>query len=937
MFVLLAISSFGWESAAAASTNITAIWANEGGDKVSQDELRVTNRSENATGLTKNRTWDGTTVSLFGAHNEVVSFNLTLEAGGPISATNVSVVFDTLVGPSGAAIHSDTPGDSNGIFDWTKRPIELFYTRYLQISGLSYFGYNTSDERQIPVRFQRPHTDEGQPSPGSSWVSRPDHDKFYPDPLVPLELIQRFDIASGKNQSIWVDIYIPKTVPAGTYSGNLRILENGVDVKAVPISLNVYNFVLPDEASLKTMAAVSPTDIMYRYVSAGQYRNWASPDGQRIANITDKYYQLFHRHKIALIGENECPSNDRPCDTSVPRLNGSLYTADHGYDGPGVSTELGIFSIGTYGTWNWKYDGEGTMWAHADGWASWFQNNLPKTDYFLYLEDEPPPSDFAQVETWAQWISEDPGPGSALRSAVTKTPVLAKTGMPTVNIPMMPAGTGSCPNGESTCDNTAINQAVTDLYKQTPGDKFWVYNDGRPATGSSMTEDDGIAMRVLGWTQFKMKADRWFYWYVNPDGTQDFYQNAVTFGSADHIDAANGWAGYGMSNGNGLLVYPGTDLFNPSDSYGVDGPVASLRLKQWRRGLQDGDYLTLAASVNPDAVKSIVDRVLPQTLWEYTANTPDSYTGGGPSWSSDPDTWEEARAELAGIISAACEASNPALAPANCSQIPENSSDITDVNEAGSLTVDSTTSGVRWYIFGAGCGTGFQDAGTTLHIPPGTLCMIAVSTPEGYSFLGWSDNAHESLRYIVIPSSATRLIANVGPATPGVVSVSVTASLVNSSVTVSGASCPNGTYNLPVVLAISPAITCTFQATGMDGYSFTQWSNGMTQNPAAIAIPSHAVTYNATFQAPQVDTPGLTAVTLITNVPNGLFWTFGTGCSTGVHSSPTTLGVTPGSLCLVSAFTQDGQAFRSWGDGTTDNPKYIVAGNQAIVYEARFD
>ena len=222
----------------------------------------------------------------------------------------------------------------------------MFYTRYLQIQGLSYFGYNKWDERQIPVRFQRPHTDDGQASVNSGWRDRPDHDKYYPDPLVPLELVPTFDIAAGTNQSIWTDIYVPKSVPSGLYHGQLSIYEDGVITKTVTVSLNVYQFCLPDEPSLKTMAAVSPTDIMYRYVSNGQYRNWASADGRRTVDITDKYYQLFHRHKVSLVGDNECPSNDRPCDTSLARLNGTLFTSDHGYDGPGVNTPLGVFLSG---------------------------------------------------------------------------------------------------------------------------------------------------------------------------------------------------------------------------------------------------------------------------------------------------------------------------------------------------------------------------------------------------------------------------------------------------------------------------------------------------------------------------------------------------------------------------------------------------------------
>ena len=61
----------------AAPGPITAVWANTGEDKVTQDELRT------ATGRRPvlNRSWDGSTVRVFGARNEMVAFNLVLEAG----------------------------------------------------------------------------------------------------------------------------------------------------------------------------------------------------------------------------------------------------------------------------------------------------------------------------------------------------------------------------------------------------------------------------------------------------------------------------------------------------------------------------------------------------------------------------------------------------------------------------------------------------------------------------------------------------------------------------------------------------------------------------------------------------------------------------------------------------------------------------------------
>ena len=648
-------------------SNITAVWANEGGDKVSQDETRASTQTENLTGHVHNRAWNGTTILLSGAHNEVISFNLILEAA-KTDASKITVRFDTLSGPGGVQIHS-SPATSNGVFQWVNRPIELFYARYVQIKGLSYFGYGKWDERQIPVRFQRPYLGAGQGY--GQWSDRPDHDKFYPDALVPLELINSFSISHGQNQSIWSDIYIPKTAPSGIYRGTVYIQENGTDTVAVPVQLTVNNFALPDEPTAKTMVNLDINDIQDRFVAGwGGYANWQTPAGLRVQAITDRYFELFHRHKLDVIGQNECPVFDHPCDSSLPRLTGTLYSASNGYDGPGVKTPTGIFSIGTYDTWGdpqygvpgWKYD-ENLFWQHTNNYVSWFEANLPSTEFHLYLKDEPQPQDFAQVETWAKWIKANPGPGGRMHSFVTRQMALAVDDMPDVDIPASPAGLGVCPGNAANCDSPAVEQSIADFYRTQSPHQLWIYNDGRPGVGTAMTEDDGVAMRTIPWAQYKKQVHRWFYWEANVDSPIDWYAQANTWGTITYVDSSLGQTGNdGTSNGNGVLVYPGSTVYNNQTNYGVDGPIASLRLKEWRRGIQDTDYLSLAARIDPTAAQSIVNHVMPYSLWEYPTTSPSFYTGGGPSWSSDPDTWELARTQLALIISNYCQA-NPTETP----------------------------------------------------------------------------------------------------------------------------------------------------------------------------------------------------------------------------------------------------------------------------------
>ncbi len=609
------------------------VWANDGGDKVSQDELRA---SQDPSAVL-NSVWDGDRVQIFGARNEVVAFNLILESPDQ-AASQVAVSFDQLMGPDGASIAS-IPAQGDGLFDWTQRNIELFYVRYLEIKGLSLLSYETYDERHIPARFRRPFDADGTGS--GTWEDRPDHNKFYPDIAVPLELVPRFDIAAGQNQSIWADIYIPKTVPAGLYQGDLLVQVDGSPAQTVPVELTVRDFALPDVPSAKTMLYIGYEDINRRYLG-DEY-----PDDEATINLLrDRHFMLAHRHRIALIDE-DLSSSDEPSAAWLPRLDGRLFTPENGYDGPGVGIGNGVYAIGTYGSWGWQDGTEADMWQHADNWVTWFDANAPDTEYFLYLVDES--DDFPQTEQWAKWITSDPGPGSRLMSFATIALPDAVARTPSLSIAA----------SWSTVGLPEVWQQAADALHQAPNKRLYLYNGQRPGSGSFATEDDGIALRELAWSQYKKSVDRWFFWegtyynnYQGGTGQTDVFQSAHTFGAADEVDAVLGETGWNYSNGDGLLFYPGTDTVYPDESYGVMGPFASLRLKQWRRGIQDVDYLTLAARIDPERVAQLVEQMIPSVLWEIGVEDPNdpSWVLTDISWPTDPDVWEAARAELADII-----------------------------------------------------------------------------------------------------------------------------------------------------------------------------------------------------------------------------------------------------------------------------------------------
>ena len=71
-------------------------------------------------------------------------------------------------------------------------------------------------------------------------------------------------------------------------------------------------------------------------------------------------------------------------------------------------------------------------------------------------------------------------------------------------------------------------------------------------------------------------------------------------------------------NGEGSLFYPGYDA-------GIQGPVASIRLKQIREGLEDYEYLNLLAQHGEKAFANDCARRLATSWTQWDHNAADLY------------------------------------------------------------------------------------------------------------------------------------------------------------------------------------------------------------------------------------------------------------------------------------------------------------------------
>jgi hypothetical protein len=99
-----------------------------------------------------------------------------------------------------------------------------------------------------------------------------------------------------------------------------------------------------------------------------------------------------------------------------------------------------------------------------------------------------------------------------------------------------------------------------------------------------------------------------------------------------------------QTNSQGVLVYPGWQV-------GLRGVVATIRLKQVRRGMQDYEYLWLLAQKGDKAkADEICRRIVPAALGEATGNKFGQGAYGPGLWQRDPRAWAGARAEMAELI-----------------------------------------------------------------------------------------------------------------------------------------------------------------------------------------------------------------------------------------------------------------------------------------------
>lgn len=660
----------------------SATWTEDGSWKMSRQDRYPFGVSSN----TISRIWDGTTIKLFGAKGDLLTW-VTYLNGGVSDATNVMVSISSFTG-TGAALGSGFASvavSSANVWDYSTRPYSLYKYEYMQEigmhSGAGAWDPSEYEERQVALRWRRACTvnvnNDCVPNGGTLFTDRPDANKFYPDPAIPIEefAASSFTVFASSSQAIGGEVYISTNMPAGTYTALLTVTESVSISTTIPVSLLVYNVTLPTISSFPVLAFVGFSDLDSRLTGNGFPANEnADPyltNHKRVA-------AFLHRKKINMIGMPNVAGQDFPDSEWQGHIDGTGFKETNGLSpnsGPGYGMGDKYHMIGAYGSWatgSWSTTvtgGASGYCTNVSSWTAYCQNNNVNCLLYTPLDETSNANLAGEITRLAVWS--------------TTAPACANGGhtLPFFQTARLPDAIANAPSVSDVASTSWIGQAsatwVTQeaSYQNSPDHAVWGYNSNIGVGPILENQEAGLGPREAMWGAWKTGQKGWFLWDVdywtdsnnggqsqccgfNADASNrnNLYVNAKTFGYDifPSTDSVKGHYGFNFGS-DGVMIYPSTDTvttgFHPV--YGFNGAIGSWKLNMISRGIQDVDLIKLAYAVDPSSTTALVNTAVQDVMFLRQCFTLGdcTYTYGPRPWNENLGSWESARESFLQIAS----------------------------------------------------------------------------------------------------------------------------------------------------------------------------------------------------------------------------------------------------------------------------------------------
>jgi len=432
-------------------------------------------------------------------------------------------------------------------------------------------------EHFIEVRKPSPKSKEG-----AGW---------YPDALVPLAAPKGapFDVPAGTHQPLWVDVAVPRDAAPGEYAGTITVSAAGRKLGAVEVRLTVLDFALPDVPSFR-----SNFGGLGGRVAKGHKTD---PNAPEFRALERRYAEAMAAHRLS----PPIPGYLYP----RPKPDGSVDPAE---THAALKEWIETFHVNGIPLRFQGKDREKSVRYLQSMWAYLKENGWEKLAY-IYVLDEPNDAEaYEQVRQRAKLIHEAQ---PCIKVLCTEQPTPSKpewgtlVGSVDLWVPLWPLfdekpGAERLAAGEELWSYTALCQGGKG--RDTP---FW------------QLDFPLLNYRVPAWTSWRYGMKGILYWttvfWEKPD---EIWTNPLTYKDAYNME--------------GALFYPGAGV-------GIDGPVASMRLKALRDGMEDYEYFRLLAE------RAGADKALAKVM-EIARSWTD--------WTADPAALLRVRSEIAREIAA---------------------------------------------------------------------------------------------------------------------------------------------------------------------------------------------------------------------------------------------------------------------------------------------
>jgi hypothetical protein len=424
---------------------------------------------------------------------------------------------------------------------------------------------------------------------------------WYPDPLVPFpdhrlepgaEKAQYhgapFDVEAGCSQGVWVDVYVPRNVPAGEYRGAITVTSAGKTLARIPLSLIVFDFTLPDTFAMRSNFG-SLGDRLARQLGM-------EAESEQFAQVEDLYIDELLAHQcqpssLGRIWPEWSPEKGIDDTRSEARLR-RMVEQRH-------ANSLMV---------PFRYQEEpDECAAYLRAMEAYLKREGFLDLSYIYMLDEPNTAEQYEAVRQQGKLIHEAAPG--IKRLCTE--------QPQTDDPAFGDLYGAV---DIWCPLWPIYDEAAARARQSLGESIWTYTALCQASGKiPFWEIDfpPVMYRAPFWTCWRYDITGILYW-----SSIWWKDPAVVWERPVYPEGeVNFW-------GEGVLLYPGQPA-------GVEGPVPSIRLKLIREAMEDYEYMSLAAEA---AGKAEVDQVVATVARSFS------------DWESDPGAYLRARAKLAKLI-----------------------------------------------------------------------------------------------------------------------------------------------------------------------------------------------------------------------------------------------------------------------------------------------